>query len=364
VLLDAVTDEFREKHPVRYVDTYETGKPAEKAQPVAADSAIDADVKARLQALGYIGPDLNDDIVRQGRIQAHLEKGDLAGAKKEVEALLQKEPNDLAARLTMARLLDQEGKAKEAETYYRQIADEAKAEIKPEEKPMYAQALRAVALDDHLAGKTDQAIAELEHSLDLMPGNPEGEYNLGVMFEGRQDYLAAITHYEKAVGLDPSLALAHNNLGNCYQKVGEIQKAIAEYRKTAEVDPKHVECHYNLGVLDQLIGRTEDAAREFDAAIAINPDFTQASAALGELCLQRADYDHAIAVFQGLLQKEPANPAHLFLYGKALAMKGELDKARQSIGKAKALDPAGVADALQHDPALAKLIGPLPPERP
>jgi hypothetical protein len=45
-------------------------------------------------------------------------------------------------------------------------------------------------------------------------------------------------------------------------------------------------------------------------------------------------------------------------------MKGELDKARQNIGKAQALDPAGVAEALGRDPALAKLIGPLPSPRP
>lgn len=50
-LTQAIDEEFLARHPVRYVDTYETG---EQRIPRAVTSAADHDIKERLRALGYI----------------------------------------------------------------------------------------------------------------------------------------------------------------------------------------------------------------------------------------------------------------------------------------------------------------------
>ncbi|MFQ6102733.1 MAG: alkaline phosphatase family protein [Candidatus Glassbacteria bacterium] len=50
-LTEVIEEGFLERHPVRYIDTYETG---EKMIPVAISSDADAEIKERLKALGYI----------------------------------------------------------------------------------------------------------------------------------------------------------------------------------------------------------------------------------------------------------------------------------------------------------------------
>jgi tetratricopeptide (TPR) repeat protein len=363
VLFDAIKDDFRSEHPVRSIDTYESAAPETRA-PVPDDSGVDEEVIARLEALGYIGDQLNDDEVRQNRVRAHLQKGDARAARAEVEQVLEKDPYNKWARLMMARIQEQEGNAGEAEKIFRELVEDAWMPVQQRDRPIYAEALEAVAVYDHMAGNTEDAVKGLERALELNPQNPNTAYNLGVILESGEDYIKAIDYYKKAIEINPDHALAHNNLGNCYQKVGEIQKAIAEYKKTAEVEPRHVECHYNLAVLYHLIGRVDDALAEFEAALEVRPDFAPASVALGDLYIQKADYEKAASIFEKLLQSDPKNPKHLYLWGKALALKGDVEKGRENIRKARAIDPSGVENALELDSELDKLIGPLDPSRP
>ncbi|MFQ6104491.1 MAG: alkaline phosphatase family protein [Candidatus Glassbacteria bacterium] len=51
VLVEAIEEDFLETHPLRYVNTYETG---EERIPTAVPSKVDDQIKERLRALGYI----------------------------------------------------------------------------------------------------------------------------------------------------------------------------------------------------------------------------------------------------------------------------------------------------------------------
>jgi predicted AlkP superfamily phosphohydrolase/phosphomutase len=50
-LVEVLEESFLEEHPVRYVNTYETG---EKRIPAAVSSSVDEEIKERLRALGYM----------------------------------------------------------------------------------------------------------------------------------------------------------------------------------------------------------------------------------------------------------------------------------------------------------------------
>ncbi len=53
-LTDIFTREFREKHPLRYVETYEEDVTAREEAEKAVRSPVDEELRRRLRALGYI----------------------------------------------------------------------------------------------------------------------------------------------------------------------------------------------------------------------------------------------------------------------------------------------------------------------
>ena len=52
VLTDIIDEGFLKRHPVEYVDTYETGEPDAEGEPI--ESPVDEEIKERLRSLGYI----------------------------------------------------------------------------------------------------------------------------------------------------------------------------------------------------------------------------------------------------------------------------------------------------------------------
>jgi Flp pilus assembly protein TadD len=63
-----------------------------------------------------------------------------------------------------------------------------------------------------LNSKYDEAIAELEKVLAINPGNAEAYYNLGLIYENRNQMEQARDMYEKALTIEPSYKLAREHL--------------------------------------------------------------------------------------------------------------------------------------------------------
>ncbi len=65
----------------------------------------------------------------------------------------------------------------------------------------------------------------------LNPSFAEPYYNVGRVYQQRDEMAAAATLYQKALALDPNHVLAHNNLGLLYFHQGKPDQAKREYEK-------------------------------------------------------------------------------------------------------------------------------------
>lgn len=63
-----------------------------------------------------------------------------------------------------------------------------------------------------LNSKYDEAINELNKVLEINPGNSEAYYNLGLIYENKNQYEKAREMYEKALSIDPDYKLAREHL--------------------------------------------------------------------------------------------------------------------------------------------------------
>jgi len=90
------------------------------------------------------------------------------------------------------------------------------------------------------------------------------EYNKGVSFAGREDWSAAITHFNEAIRIDPDYAKAYLIRGYTYAlQSGQLDKAIADYTEAIRIDPDYVEAYYHRGVAHRESGNDAKAAADF-----------------------------------------------------------------------------------------------------
>ncbi|MGO9108145.1 MAG: tetratricopeptide repeat protein [Thermoguttaceae bacterium] len=119
------------------------------------------------------------------------------------------------------------------------------------------------------------------HTLACTSQNPTAHTSLGVALASRGQIDEAIANYEKALQIMPDHAPAHNNLGVALASRGRFDEAIVQCQKALEIMPDHAESHYNLGVALASRGRFDEAIAHFQKALEIMPDYAEAQCNLG-----------------------------------------------------------------------------------
>ncbi|MDR1678367.1 MAG: tetratricopeptide repeat protein [Prevotellaceae bacterium] len=120
------------------------------------------------------------------------------------------------------------------------------------------------------------------------------EYNEGMEFLEKQDYKAAVKHFEKAVKIDEKFAFAWDNIGMCYRRMDKYDKAIESYNKSLSIDPKGEMPLVNLPVVYEL---QKDYAKALDAYLKLQkiyPLNTEGFYGAGRILFLMEKYEEAL----------------------------------------------------------------------
>lgn len=127
-----------------------------------------------------------------------------------------------------------------------------------------------------MAGRTDEAIVQLQRAVDMDPGFTYPHLLLGRALARQGKYEEAVGHYETVIGNQPDNADAHYFLANALVELGRTNEAIVHYADTVRLQPANVEAHFNLGVLNDGREKFQEAIRQYRAAIDLRPDYADA----------------------------------------------------------------------------------------
>jgi protein O-GlcNAc transferase len=188
-------------------------------------------------------------------------------------------------------------------------------------------------------GLLEDAAASYRRALKIKPDYAEAHSNLGNVLKdlGRLD--DAVASYRRALALKPDSADAHNNLGTILKDLGRLDDAVVSYRRAIEVKPDFADAHYNLGNALKDLGQLDDAVVSYRRAIEVKPDFADAYNNLGTALKDLGQLDAALASYRRLIELKPDfAEAHNNL-GVALKDLGQLDAALASYRKALGLKP-------------------------
>jgi len=126
----------------------------------------------------------------------------------------------------------------------------------------------------------------------------------------------------------------HNDLGVGALNQGDYQTAYAEFQQAVALDDRLAEAHNGLGLVLHLnYQKLGDAETHYQRALQIRPAFPEAHVNLGNLYLDEARYDAAIAQYELALNDMLYRTPHFAQsnMGWALYKKGETEKGLESV---------------------------------
>lgn len=207
------------------------------------------------------------------------------------------------------------------------------------------------------------ALSAFQKTAELMPGEADAHYNLGVALKSMGLLPDAAASYRRALKISPNYAEAHSNLGNVLKDLGQPDDAVDSFRRALQLTPNSDDAHNNLGAALKDIGQTDDAVASYRRAVELNPDFYMAHYNLGNALKDLGQFEGAVTSYRHALKIKPDfTDAHnnlgttlkdlgqfaaaLACYRRVLELKPEFAEAHNNLGVA-------LKDLGQQDAALA-----------
>lgn len=343
----------------------------EREQSLPLDSAT----AERLRSLGYLatGSGTDDATVDDARpdprdvIDLHvgLERARTlmrdrlyADAERRLRAVLDKDPNNLAALVDLVTALEGQERVDEAlealaradsvdPKYARLKLLRASLEIRlkrPREAltfldqaleldPRYQDAaIRKAGLLDEL-GESARAEQVLDDVLKLDSQDPWANVVYAQIVElRRNDLVAAEKRLRAAVARDPFFAQGWSILGLVLARDGRTTDAIETYREALRRVPDFEEAHTNLGILLARQGAGAEAESHLREGIRLSREYrTDAHLALGAWLAEHGRFDEAQKEYASVLEHEPDNIGARNNRAIAMFQAGKLDDAEREL---------------------------------
>ncbi len=184
----------------------------------------------------------------------------------------------------------------------------------------------AYAHEDNPRRDVERALWAFEKAMTLNPSFAEPYYNVGRVYQQRDEIAAAATLYQKALALDPNHVLAHNNLGLLYFHQGKHDEAKREYEAALRIDPAHPAVLANLELLAKVAG--ESGKVEV-------PAWAQTSKVLGP---QDLPTEVLVPMFEEALRRDPKDRELRVMYARE-CLRRKLACAKEQFGVLASQEP-------------------------
>ncbi len=209
------------------------------------------------------------------------------------------------------------------------------------------------AIQEHLSGRVENAVAMYQRILDQEPQTPEALYLLGLTAVQSGDLGRAAGLIQRAIALKPQEADYHHHLGLVMERMGCLPEAAEAYKNALRSDPARLEAFRSLlricpgetglglwlGNLLFAKGSLTEALKYYQLVADQAPDNAAALNNMGCILQRLGRHTEAETAFRRVLTLSPENAEGLNNLGYALYLQGKLEGAMDCYGKAVALNP-------------------------
>jgi Flp pilus assembly protein TadD len=141
----------------------------------------------------------------------------------------------------------------------------------------------------------DGAITQLEGILDKKPKEASALFFLGLAYVGKQKYPEALGALEQVAELNPTFPGVHFELGVCHRQLKDREKALAEFEKSLELEPSTAaDAAHNAGLILFEDNRIDEALAVFDKGLAAKPQDADLLEMTGRCYIHQGKLDKAV----------------------------------------------------------------------
>jgi len=277
-------------------------------------------------------------------------------------------PEDFRWSYLLASILNADGRAEEATTYY---------ELALKQRPDYQPAAVNLGNIYLRQNRLDEARANFQKVLRIDGNCAACRYGLGQAALSAKDYKQAVEYLEQALKQTPQANRIHYALAMAYRGLGDLETARTHLAQQGPVgvrvsDPlidglrqliRGDRLHAIQGRKALDAGRFSEAADEFRKAIAANPTGIPARVNLGAALAQMQDVTGAIEQYQQALKIDPTNATAHYNLGFLLSKQNRHEQAIIHFQAVLALNPTdnesrfALAQALEKSQRADEALG-------
>ncbi len=202
---------------------------------------------------------------------------------------------------------------------------------------------RVGAVCTHI-GKDEKALQAYLQVVALNPDHAGGQEGAGLAYMNLKAGNQARPYLVAAVTLDPRRWRAHNALGILADRREEYSAAIVHYETALEINPASPMIMNNLGYSRYLSGDLDQSARDFYQATQLDAGYTPAWSNLGLVYARQGWYTDAVNILSRATDKSTASNN----VGYIALQNGDLADAEQLLSEAARLSPTYYQSAHQN----------------
>ncbi len=162
----------------------------------------------------------------------------------------------------------------------------------------------------HRAGRTPQALEDLNAALAKSPDDPQLLNNRGFILLSVQNYDGAVADLNRALELKPDMVSGLNNRGLVSLALGKPQDAVVWFTKALKTNPEYVDAWNNRGFAWMQQERLEEAYADLNHALRLSPDYVNALHNRGLLRVKAGELQDAVLDFTDAMLLDPENPRY------------------------------------------------------
>ncbi len=281
-------------------------------------------------------PDSMLAFLRRG--EAYRRRGDLTAALRDLRNASRLDPG-------ATHPLEQLGDVNYALRRYTRAAESYEAYLRLDDRSPSVLYKLALALRND--GNLPRAIAALGQAIKLSDRFAEAHYLLGVCLREAHRTDEALAALTRAVTLSPALIPAREELADLHALRGRRREEIEQLEALAALDPGRAERLIAVGLAYSRANSPDQAVMALGRAAERFPEQPAVYTALGRVWLRaaeergdRAALRKALEALEPVATQPAASSDVLTLYGRALSLKGEAEKAEQVLQQASNRLPA------------------------
>src|ERR1017187_8084965 len=210
-----------------------------------------------------------------------------------------------------------------------------------------------------------KAAASLNRALELSPNFIEATLLLAELQIKNNNPAPALISLERLRQKQPQLAQAQLLLADAYRLQGRANDALAIYESLEKMLPKNEQLPLLRGAALLQMQNRAAARKAFERVLELSPDNLSAIEQLVDLDLAEKQFDAALQLVNGEMQKNPKRVEFHILAAKVFLAQGKRDQAEATLLKAAEVDPTSqgaylllaqiYSDASQNEKAMAQL---------